>query len=239
VQNAGGCLVPPAGYLQAMRALCDEHGILLICDEVICAWGRLGEWFGCQRYGLQPDIVTVAKGITSGYAPLGAVIASDEVAEPFITGEATFMHGHTFSGHPLASAIALANIDVLEREDLLGNVCRHQDDFRQALETLRDIPIVGDVRGAGYFWALELVRERETKAMFSPEQCTTLLYEFLSPELMRRGLLCRADNRSEPVLQLAPPLTAGPDVFQEIVEILRPVLAEAAVRIGAEVSAVG
>jgi adenosylmethionine-8-amino-7-oxononanoate aminotransferase len=237
VQNAGGCFVPPEGYLAALRALCDEHGILLICDEVICAWGRLGEWFGCQRYGVMPDVITVAKGLTSGYAPMGAVIASDAVAEPFTSGGGTFMHGFTFSGHPLAAAIALANIDVIEREDLLGNVRRNEGALRAELEALLDVPIVGDVRGAGYFWALELVREREGKAMFSPEQCQTLLYEFLTPELNARGLLCRADNRGEPVLQLAPPLTAGPDDFREIASILRPVLEEAAVRIGAGATA--
>ena len=151
VQNAGGCFTPPEGYFQRVREICDEYNVLLISDEVICAWGRLGEWFGAQRYDYLPDIITTAKGLTSSYAPMGAVIASDRVFEPFRHGDASFTHGFTFGGHPISSAVALANLDVMEREGILENVRAHEGDFRQMLESLRDIPIVGDVRGAGYF----------------------------------------------------------------------------------------
>ena len=167
VQNAGGCFVPPDGYFQAVREICDRHDVLLISDEVICAFGRLGHWFGCERFDYQPDIVTLAKALTSAYAPMGAVVASDRVAEPFMEGTASFAHGFTFAGHPLAAAVAMANLDVFEREDLCGHVRRKEGELRQMLETLHDLPIVGDVRGAGYFQAIELVKDKETKETFS------------------------------------------------------------------------
>ncbi len=147
VQNSGGCFVPQDGYFQRVREICDRHGVLLISDEVICAWGRLGYWFGCERFDYQPDMITMAKGLTSAYAPLGAVLASDRVAEPFLHGTETFTHGFTFGGHPMACAVALANIDVMEREDLCGHVRANEGRFREMLEGLRDLPIVGDVRG--------------------------------------------------------------------------------------------
>jgi len=230
VQNAGGCFTPPEGYFQRVREICDAYDVLMISDEVICSWGRLGEWFGAQRYGYQPDLITTAKGITSAYAPLGALIASDRVAEPFLDGSATFMHGFTFAGHPIGCAVALANIDVMEQEGVLENVREHEADFRAMLDSLRDIPIVGDVRGAGYFHAIELVKDRDTKASFSDEEAETLLRGFLSGELYRRGLICRADDRGDPVVQLSPPLIAGPAEFAEIEGVLRPVLEEASRR---------
>jgi len=227
VQNAGGCITPPEGYWQRLREICDELDVLLISDEVICSWGRLGEWFGAQRYGYQPDIITTAKGITSAYAPLGAVIASDRVFEPFAHGTSSFLHGFTFGGHPISCAVALANIAVLEEEGVLDNVRENEGRFRAMLESLRDIPIVGDVRGAGYFHAIELVRDRETKESFGDEESEWLLRGFLSGELFRRGLICRADDRGDPVIQLSPPLIAGPDDFAEIELVLRPVLEDA------------
>lgn len=230
VQNAGGCFTPPEGYFERVREICDEHDVLLISDEVICAWGRLGEWFGAQRYGYQPDIVTTAKGITSAYAPMGAMVVSDRLAEPFLHGTSTFMHGFTFAGHPIVAAIALANIDALEHEGILERVRRNEPHFRSALESLRDIPIVGDVRGAGYFHAIELVKDQETKESFDDRESETLLRGFLSGELFGRGLICRADDRGDPVIQLSPPLIAGPEHFAEIVSILRPVLEEASTR---------
>jgi adenosylmethionine-8-amino-7-oxononanoate aminotransferase len=233
VQNAGGCFTPPDGYFQRVREICDEYGVLLISDEVICAWGRLGEWFGCQRYDYQPDIITTAKGITSAYAPMGAVIASDRVMEPFLEEGNVFLHGFTFAGHPVAAAIALANIAAMEEEGVLENVREHEGDFRAMLDSLRDIPIVGDVRGAGYFHAIELVKDRETKATFDERESKELLRGFLSDELFRRGLICRADDRGDPVIQLSPPLIAGPEQFAEIEGVLRPVLEEASARIGA------
>src|SRR3954467_4288548 len=230
VQNAGGCLPPPDGYFQRVREICDEFDVLLISDEVICSWGRLGEWFGAQRYGYQPDIITTAKGITSAYAPMGAVIASDKVFEPFAHGTTSFTHGITFGGHPGAAAVSLANIAVFEEENILDNVRANEPAFRAMLESLRDIPIVGDVRGAGYFQAIELVKDQDTKLSFSPEESETLLRGFLSSELFDRGLICRADDRGDPVIQLSPPLIAGPEQFEEIEGVLRPVLEEASRR---------
>jgi adenosylmethionine-8-amino-7-oxononanoate aminotransferase len=230
VQNAGGCFTPPEGYWQRVREICDEYGVVLISDEVICSWGRLGEWFGAQRYDYQPDLILTAKGLTSAYAPMGAVIASDRIAEPFLEGANSFIHGFTFAGHPISAAVAMANIDVFEQEGILENVRANQGAFRDMLESLRDIPIVGDVRGEGYFHAIELVKDRETKESFSSDESETLLRGFLSGELFRRGLICRADDRGDPVVQLSPPLIAGPDDFAEIESVLRPVLEEATAR---------
>jgi adenosylmethionine-8-amino-7-oxononanoate aminotransferase len=230
VQNAGGCLTPPDGYFQRLREICDEHDVLLISDEVICSWGRLGEYFGADRYGYEPDLITTAKGLTSSYAPMGAVIASDRIMEPFLHGTASFAHGFTWGGHPISAAVAMANLDVFEHEGILENVREHEAGFRATLEGLRDIPIVGDVRGAGYFQAIELVKDRETKQSFSKEESETLLRGFLSGELFARGLICRADDRGDPVIQLAPPLIAGPEQFAEIEAVLRPVLEEASER---------
>jgi adenosylmethionine-8-amino-7-oxononanoate aminotransferase len=227
VQNAGGCIPPQEGYFQRVREICDTYDVLLISDEVICAWGRLGYWFGCERYDYQPDIITVAKALTSAYAPMGAMIASDKVFEPFSTGTASFTHGFTFAGHPVAAAAAMANLDVFEREDLCGHVREKEDEFRGMLEGLRDIPIVGDVRGAGFFQAIELVKDQETKAGFSHEESEHLLRGFLSSELYNRGLICRADDRGDPVIQLSPPLICDTEQFQEIEGVLRPVLTEA------------
>src|SRR5215204_2550427 len=227
VQNAGGCFVPPEGYFQQVREICDRHDVLMISDEVICAMGRLGHYFGCERFEYQPDLVTMAKAITSAYAPLGAVLASDRVAEPFMEGDASFAHGFTFAGHPVAAAIAMANLDIYEREDLCGHVLRKEGEFRGLLDGLRDIPIVGDVRGDGFFHAIELVKDQETKAGFSDEESESLLRGFLSGELFRRGLICRADDRGDPVIQLAPPLISDTEQFEEIENVLRPVLTEA------------
>jgi adenosylmethionine-8-amino-7-oxononanoate aminotransferase len=230
VQNAGGCFTPPDGYWQRVREICDEYDVLLISDEAICAWGRLGEWFGAQRYDYLPDLITTAKGLTSAYAPMGAVIASDRVAEPFMRGHQSFTHGFTFAGHPICAAVAMANLDAMEREGVLENVRTNEGTFRAMLESLRDIPIVGDVRGAGFFHAIELVRDQDTKESFDDQESETLLRGFLSGELYGRGLICRADDRGDPVIQLSPPLIAGPEQFEEIEAILRSVLAEAGKR---------
>jgi adenosylmethionine-8-amino-7-oxononanoate aminotransferase len=230
VQNAGGCFTPPEGYFQRVREICDEYDVLLIADEVICAWGRLGEWFGSTRYDCQPDLITTAKALTSAYAPMGAVIASDRVAEPFMHGNSSFTHGFTFAGHPVCAAIAMANLDAMEREGVLENVRANEGAFRDMLESLRELPIVGDVRGAGYFHAIELVKDQDTKESFDDEESEILLRGFLSGELYRRGLICRADDRGDPVIQLSPPLIAGPEQFDEIESILRAVLTEAGER---------
>jgi adenosylmethionine-8-amino-7-oxononanoate aminotransferase len=227
VQNAGGCIPPQDGYFQRVREICDRHNVLLISDEVICAWGRIGHYFGCERYGYQPDIITSAKALTSAYAPMGAMIASDRIAQPFMEGKEMFAHGFTFAGHPVAAAAALANLDIFEREDLCGHVARKEGEFRAMLDSLRDIPIVGDVRGAGFFHAIELVKDQETKEGFSDEESESLLRGFVSGELYRRGLICRADDRGDPVIQLAPPLICDTEQFEEIEAVLRPVLTEA------------
>jgi adenosylmethionine-8-amino-7-oxononanoate aminotransferase len=227
VQNAGGCFTPQEGYFQRVREICDRHGVLFISDEVICSWGRLGHWFGCERYDYQPDLVTTAKGLTSAYAPMGALIASDRVAEPFMEGSAMFAHGFTFAGHPVSAAAALANLDIFEREDINGHVLAKEQELRDTLEGLRDLPIVGDVRGAGFFQAIELVKNKETRESFDEDESERLLRGFLSGELYRRGLICRADDRGDPVIQLSPPLVADSEQFQEIEAILRSVLTEA------------
>jgi adenosylmethionine-8-amino-7-oxononanoate aminotransferase len=231
VQNAGGCFVPQEGYFDRVREICDRHGVLLISDEVICSWGRLGEWFGCERYGYRPDLMTTAKGLTSAYAPMGALIVSDRVAEPFMEGTRSFSHGFTFGGHPIAAAVALANLDIFEREDLCGHVKAKEAEFRARLDGLRDIPIVGDVRGAGYFQAIELVKDKDTKESFTAEEAESLLRGFLSGELYRQGLICRADDRGDPVVQLAPPLIADTEEFDEIEAILRASLTKASERV--------
>jgi len=227
VQNAGGCFTPPEGYFKRVREICDQHDVLMISDEVICAWGRLGEWFGADRYDYVPDVITTAKGLTSSYAPMGAVIASDRVAATFMEGERSFTHGFTFGGHPICAAVALANLDAMEREGVIDNVRANEGTFREMLDSLRDIPIVGDVRGAGYFHAIELVKDQDTDEQWSDDESETLLRGFLSGELFRRGLICRADDRGDPVIQLSPPLIAGPKQFEEIEAVLRPVLTEA------------
>jgi adenosylmethionine-8-amino-7-oxononanoate aminotransferase len=228
VQNAGGCFVPPEGYFEHVREICDRYDVLMVSDEVICAWGRLGHYFGCERFGYVPDIITVAKALTSAYAPMGAMIASDRIAAPFLQGKTSFAHGFTFAGHPIAAAVAMANLDIFEREDLCGHVRAKEGEFRQMLEGLKeDLPIIGDVRGAGYFHALELVKDKETKESFGDEESEDLLRGFMSGELFKQGLICRADDRGDPVVQLSPPLIADTEQFEEIERVLRSVLTQA------------
>ena len=227
VQNSGGCFPPPPGYFARVREICDRYGVLLVSDEVICAFGRLGYYFGSQRYGYQPDVITFAKGITSGYAPLGGMIVSDRLMEPFTEGSATFLHGVTFAGHPVSAAAALANLDVFEKEDLLGNVRANEGAFRATLEKLGDLPIVGDVRGDGYFYGIEMVKDKATRETFTDEESERLLRGFLSHALFDAGLICRADDRGDPVIQLSPPLTCTQEHFDEMEQILRSVLTEA------------
>ncbi|HEV7657362.1 MAG TPA: aspartate aminotransferase family protein [Mycobacteriales bacterium] len=231
VQNAGGCFPPPPGYFQRVREICDRHGVLLVSDEVICAFGRLGHLFAADRYGYQPDIITCAKGMTSGYSPIGAMLVSDRISAPFLTGTTSFPHGFTFAGHPVSSAVALANLDILEREDLPGHVLRSEGAFRSTLEKLLDLPIVGEVRGDGFFYGIELVKDKETKETFDDEESERLLRGFLSRALFEAGLYCRADDRGDPVVQLAPPLVCDQSHFDEIEQILRSVLTEAWARL--------
>jgi adenosylmethionine-8-amino-7-oxononanoate aminotransferase len=227
VQNAGGCFPPPPGYFQRVREICDKHDVLLVSDEVICAFGRIGEMFACTAFDFVPDMITCAKGMTSGYSPIGAMIASEKLYEPFKHGSTSFLHGYTFGGHPVSSAVALENLDIFEEEKLNENVRENAPIFKATLEKLLDIPIVGDVRGAGYFYGIELVKDKATKETFNDEEAEVLLRGFLSKALFEAGIYCRADDRGDPVVQLAPPLTVGPKEFDEIEAILREVLTEA------------
>jgi adenosylmethionine-8-amino-7-oxononanoate aminotransferase len=231
VQNTGGAFTPPEGYWQRVREICDEHDILLVSDEVISAFGRFGEMFGSVRYGYQPDVITFAKGVTSGYAPLGGMIVSDRLAEPFLTATDVFLQGQTFGAHPVSCAVANANLDIFEREDLCGRVRANQATFKQMIESLLDLPIVGDVRGDGYFLAIELVPDKATRGYFTAEQSEWLLRGFLSPRIYERGLICRADDRGEPVITLSPPLIAGEEEFTFITDVLRSVLTEASAQL--------
>jgi adenosylmethionine-8-amino-7-oxononanoate aminotransferase len=230
VQNAGGCLVPPDGYWAGLRELCDRHGILLVSDEVICAFGRIGNWFGAQRLGYEPDMITFAKGLTGAHFPMGGLLISDRVAAPFLAGEEMFLHGITFGGHPVGAAVALASIEIFEREAVLDNVMANEPVLHDALDALRDIPIVGDVRGIGHFWAIELVRDQETRETFEGPSAEWLLKDVLSAELWGRGLVCRLDDRTEPIVQIAPPLVADQATIGEIATILRAGLTVAAER---------
>ncbi|MGH3314866.1 MAG: aspartate aminotransferase family protein [Nocardioidaceae bacterium] len=227
VQNAGGCFPPPPGYFARVREICDEYDVLMVSDEVICAFGRLGHMFGAERYGYQPDIITCAKGLTSGYSPLGAMITTDRLIEPFLAQGAMFAHGYTFGGHPVSTAVAMANLDIIEGERLNERVRENEGAFRATLEKLLDLPIVGDVRGDGYFFGIELVKDKATKATFDEEESERLLRGFLSRALFDAGLYCRADDRGDPVVQLSPPLICGQEHFDEMEQILRDVLQQA------------
>ncbi|CAN5887360.1 aspartate aminotransferase family protein [soil metagenome] len=227
VQNSGGCFPPPPGYFPRVREICDRHDVLLVSDEVICAFGRLGHMFACERYGYQPDIITSAKGLTSGYSPLGAMVATDRLFEPFAGGTEMFAHGYTFGGHPVSTAVAMANLDIFECERLNEHVRDTEDAFRSTLELLGDLPIVGDVRGDGYFYGIELVKDKATKQTFDDAESERLLRGFLSKALFDGGLYCRADDRGDPVIQLAPPLICDQSHFDEIEQVLRSVLTEA------------
>ncbi len=227
IQNAGGSFVAPEGYWRGVREICDRYDILLSADEVITAFGRVGHWFASERYDIRPDIVTCAKGLSSSYAAIGAVVATDRVMEPFLGASKMYTHGITFGGHPVMSAIALKNIEIMKRERIMEHVLANEDAFRATLGQLFDLPIAGDLRGTGYFYALELVKDKETRETFSDEECESLLRGFLSPRLFEKGLICRADDRGDPVVQISPPLVATQAEFDEMTGILGDVLAEA------------
>jgi adenosylmethionine-8-amino-7-oxononanoate aminotransferase len=231
VQNSGGCFPPPPGYFERVREICDAHDVLLVSDEVICAFGRIGSMFACDDFGYVPDIITCAKGMTSGYSPIGAMIASDRLFEPFRHGTTSFAHGYTFGGHPVSAAVAMRNLDIFEAEGLNDHVKENAPAFRATLEKLLDLPIVGDVRGEGYFYGIEMVKDKQTRETFDDEESERLLRGFLSKALFEAGLYCRADDRGDPVIQLAPPLVVGQAEFDEIEQILRGVLTEAWARL--------
>ena len=227
VQNAGGAFTPPAGYWQGVREICTRYDILLSADEVITGFGRIGHWFGSERYDIRPDIVTIAKGLSSSYAAIGGVVATNRVMEPFLSETGMFSHGITFGGHPVMCAIALKNIEIMKRERILEHVRENEDAFARTLAQLLDLPIVGDLRGTGFFYAIELVKDKDTRETFTAEESERLLRGFLSNALFDHGLVCRADDRGDPVIQISPPLVAGQAEFDEIAGILGDVLTEA------------
>ncbi|HEY7932155.1 MAG TPA: aspartate aminotransferase family protein, partial [Acidimicrobiales bacterium] len=227
VQNAGGCFTPPPGYWKEVREICDRYGVVLVSDEVICAFGRLGTWFGGQKYDYVPDIICAAKGITAGYAPLGAMIVSDRIAEPFQHEDVSFTHGFTWAGHPTSAAVSLKVLDILEQEHVLENVLANQDYFKDELNKLKEIPIVGDIRGTGYFWGIEIVKDQVTKETWQGHDAERLLRGYVTPEMFRRGLICRSDDRGDPVVQLAPPLISTRDDIDFMVGVMREVLSGA------------
>jgi adenosylmethionine-8-amino-7-oxononanoate aminotransferase len=201
-----------------------------VADEVITGFGRIGEWFAVDRYGAVPDVITVAKGITSAYAPMGAVLVSDRIAEPLYEDGRMLLHGITFGGHPVSAAVALRNLEIFEREGVLQNVRAREPWLRERLEGLRErLPIVGDVRGAGFFWSLELVRDGDN-ARFDEDERERLLRGFLAGRLLEEGLIARGDDRGDTVLTLAPPLICGEAELQEMVDKTEAVLADASER---------
>ena len=245
VQNAGGCFPPPPGYFQRVREICDEYDVLLVSDEVICAFGRLGHWFGAGALRLPARHDHLRQGHHLGvrparrddrHGPADGAVPRQRVRRglpcPGRPGRAgcpgaMFAHGYTFGGHPVSTAVALANLDIFENEKVFENVRANEAAFRATLERLLDLPIVGDVRGDGYFFGIELVKDKGTKATFTDEECERLLYGFVSKQLYAEGLYCRADDRGDPVVQLAPPLICTQEHFDEIEQILRVVLDKA------------
>ena len=225
VQNAGGCLVPPDGYFQRVREICDRHGVLLVSDEVICAFGRLGDWFGASRLGYQPDMLTFAKGLTSGYAPLGGVLVSDRLAEPFLDRRQLLPPRHHLRRPPgqLRRGAGQPRRDGGARTSPVGCWASRTSSAPRSTR-LTDLPIVREVRGMGYFYGIELTKNGTD---FSDDECDWLIRGFLSNRLLELGLICRADDRGDPVIQLSPSLVAGPEEFDTISSTLHQVLLEA------------
>ncbi|NLE22740.1 MAG: aspartate aminotransferase family protein [Actinobacteria bacterium] len=219
VQNVGGVLVPPDGYWTELRHLCDTYGILLCADEVICGFGRLGHWFGSLRVGARPDLITFAKGVTSAYAPLGGMIVRGELMDRLLDTTGMFTHGVTWGGHPLCTAVAVANITALRDEDVLGNVLTLEPHLRQGLgELAARHRIVKEVRGAGYFWGIEIMGDRETGRELDPEEKAAVCRELLPRLLKQNGLMTRADDRGPAMLMLSPPLVADKTVLDDLLE---------------------
>ncbi|HEY1569685.1 MAG TPA: aspartate aminotransferase family protein [Solirubrobacteraceae bacterium] len=233
VQNAGGCLTPPPGYWEGLRRLADHYGIVLVADEVITGFGRLGELFGSTRVGASPDLITTAKGLTSAYAPMGAVFVADHIAAPLYDEGRTLMHGITFAGHPLCAAIALKNLEIFERDGVVENVRAREPKLLELLTTLRELPVVGDVRGTGFFWAVELVKGEDNERLDADER-ERVLRGYMPGALREAGLIARADDRGDAVLQIAPPLVADDAVLEEIVSAMRDVLTGAGRLLGLE-----
>jgi adenosylmethionine-8-amino-7-oxononanoate aminotransferase len=243
VQNSGGCIPPGSpDYFKKVRKLCDETGILMIMDEVICGFGRLGTLFASEYYDVIPDLITTAKGITSSYAPLGAVMARKTIADAFAESppqdlpapvaearKAGFLHGLTFGGHPVSCAAANANLDIMLEEDLPGRAREMGSYLRNALEsTLGDHPNVGNIRGVGLFLGIELVADRSTKATFRDNA----LLSWLTEQTRERGLIVRNDSRNDPTTQLCPPLVITREECDRTVSVLEETITELGRRLG-------
>ena len=216
VQGAGGVIVPPPDYFARIREICSTHGVLLIADEVITGFGRTGRWFGLERYGIEPDIMQFAKGITSGYVPLGGIGVSDTIRDVIngVPPGKRWMHAYTYSGHPTCCAVALANIDILERERLAERAAAAGERLLRGLRTLESLDGVGNVRGLGMMAAVEVVRDKATKQQFPPEAGLT---QKLTDALLDRGLYTRV---AMDCICLAPPLVTTDAEIDRIVNIV-------------------
>jgi adenosylmethionine-8-amino-7-oxononanoate aminotransferase len=220
VQNGGGCLVPPEGYWKQVREICDRHGLLLISDGVICAFGRLGEWFGVERFGAVPDMTTFAKGVTSGYSPMGGLVAGPRITEIMRENVSMFMHGSTFGGHPVSAAVALENIKIMEREKLLDNVHALEGHFGDELKRMAaEHSLVREVRGMGFFWGVEIRAEWPDGTPITGQDYQKYFKGVLPQSLLKNGLICRFDDKEDPVIQYAPALIADREVLSRIAEI--------------------
>ena len=227
VQNAGGCLVPPPDYWRRVREICDRHGVLLVSDAVICAFGRLGEWFGIERFDVVPDMMSFAKGLTSGYLPMGGVVVNEKISEMLKENAPMFMHGSTFGGHPVSAAVALENIRIIERERLLEHVRNLEGYFEGELRRLAEQhPIVKEIRGIGYFWAVEINAERADGTPLEGDEYERYFKGVLSRKLLEGGLICRFDDKDAPVIQFSPALVADKEVIGRIAEVTDAALAE-------------
>ena len=225
---AVGFAAPPDGYLKRLREICDQHGVLLIFDEVSVGFGRTGKWFACQHWGVYPDIMTMAKGLTSGYLPLGAAAVRPEIFETFIgrSAHADFVHGHSFAGHTSSCAAALANIAIIEQEGLVERAATFGADLLGKLRGLLRHPIVGEVRGAGMAYGIEIVKDRATRAPFDAGLGLTRKLRLRSWEL---GLIIRAEKD---IVVLCPPLVLTEDEGDRVVAILDQVIGEAEAELG-------
>ena len=227
VQNGRGALVPPEGYWPELRRICDSYGVLLCADEVINSFGRLGHWFGSQRYGAEPDMITFAKGVTSAYQPLGGLAVRGPLVERVWDSPlAMFLHGSTFGGHPVATAVAVANMTALRDEDVLAGVLGNEDRLGDGLRALMDAhTCVKDVRGAGYFYAVELTRDRAAGLDFTEAEAAELLAGGVLDRLVREArVLIRPDGRGGVMLSVSPPLVAGPTVIDDLLSRVDQVL---------------
>lgn len=222
VQNGGGSIVPPAGYWQELRRICDKYGVLLCADEVINGFGRLGEWFGSEVMGVVPDLVTFAKGATSSYAPIGGLLVRQPVFDELLDSHiGMFNHGATWGGHPVVAATSVANLTALRDEDVVGNVRSLGGYFREQLDRMASgHRMVSEVRGMGFFYAVELTADRETGRRLTPEQEAVLMKETLPPIMMEEGLYTRADDRGEPKILLCPPLISTRSDIDDMVSMV-------------------